>query len=175
MGHLIFIAAAKDSNSVNINSIDVDTIDELRVELIEAIKEAESIYGNRWYVDFDEVDVDDLGFDEDTLDQIFNDCFEEVKNAKQPTDPGQLKKFQFLCGILNNAIDKDLFINTINDCNDEKLNGFFINASYNTIEDCEEYIETMKNIFPVLTPLIEYYYQEYNNLFSINEFININN
>lgn len=74
MGHLIFIAAAKDSNSVLVNPIDVDTIEELREELTDSIEESVSLYVNRWYIDFEEVDLNDLGIDEEELELIFNEC-----------------------------------------------------------------------------------------------------
>ena len=79
MGQVIFIAAAKDSCSVHITPITVDTVEELRAELISSIEEANRIFGNRWYIEFDDVELDDLLIDEEALEQIFDECLSRVE------------------------------------------------------------------------------------------------
>lgn len=75
MASYVFIAVSKDTSSgTSFFQDNIETVKELKENLLSNIEEANSIYGSRWYADFDEIEVEDIGMTEDA----FNDIIEEI-------------------------------------------------------------------------------------------------
>ena len=75
-----FIAAHKDHNCILTNVNDgIETIDELKDTLVSDIEEAYELFGSRWRIEFEDVDVDDLNLTEEEFEELSNEVLEEVE------------------------------------------------------------------------------------------------
>ena len=92
MGAYTFIAEMRDHNCILTNANeDIETLEDLRTTLKSDFEEAFELFGNRWRVDYEDINVDDISclrgeeeeesyLTESDFDELANELLIEVEN-----------------------------------------------------------------------------------------------